>query len=135
MKLGASIYQASPSAGGTVPSSVLDDDISTVWNTGTYSGYIILDLEETVAVDRVRLLPNMFPATGQVRQEISVSTDATSYLIVWNYEGPMTTDVWLEADLPTGTMARYIKVTTYDSISWVAWASIHPYSLQVMHTC
>ncbi len=133
-KLEASIYQVSSTAAGNSPSAVLDNDVNTVWNTGGYPpAWITLDLGKTMTLDSLRLLPNMMPITSQVTQKIKVGTDATSLNTVWSYVGSSTSNVWLEADLPSGTVARYVQVYTEMSNSWVAWASIHLYKFQVMH--
>ena len=134
MQLEASIYQVSSTAAGNSPSAVLDNDVNTVWNTGSYApAWISLDLGMTITLDRVRLLPNMMPITSQVTQKIKVGTDTTSLNTVWSYVGSSTSNVWLEADLPSGTVARYVQVYTEMSNSWVAWASINLYKFQVMH--
>ena len=133
-KLEASIYQVSSTAPGNSPSGVLDNDVNTVWNTGGYApAWITLDLGKTMTLDRVRLLPNMNPITSQVTHKINVGTDATSLNTVWSYVGSSTSNVWLEADISSGTVARYVQVYTEMSDSWVAWASIQLYKFQVMH--
>ncbi len=115
---------------------MLDNNVNTVWNTGRYApAWITLDLGKTMTLDSVWLLPNMKPITSQVTHKIKVGTDATSLNTVWSYVGSSTSYVWLEADLSSGTVARYVQVYTEKSDSWVAWASINLYAFQVMHIC
>ena len=127
-KLEASIYQASSTHPSTSPSSVLDSNPATNWNSGTYPvGWITLDLGKPCVVTKVRLLPEMEPKVCHVMHRINVGTDADALSTAWNLDGLCTHNVWVEAELPPGTVAQYVQVHTERSESWLAWRLIEAY--------
>ena len=127
MRLRPTVAFAPSSIPGHEPAFALDGSPNSDWNAGTGAPiYITVDLGRTVAINRVRLLVNQYPA-GKTRHEILVALQPSGpFKHVATIDGWTVNGQWLELDQPIG-MVRYLRVATTESPSWVSWREIEIY--------
>lgn len=125
---------ASTSYSGNEPSKAYDGKISTWWNagvapTGQPYPWIQLDLGKTVAIQKLRLLPAQTP-NGYTIHNISVGQDPNNLVALPSLAGYTYDGRWLEYSCNLNTKCghvRYVRITTTQSPSWVAWREIEVY--------
>lgn len=102
----------------------LDGSACTIWNAGGFAPQSVeLDLGEPAFVDGFELVPEMTP-NGAVTHVIEVSLDGQRWEPAHRVEGAMQSGVAFEMLLPKTMRARFLKVSTLASPSWVAWRDI-----------
>ncbi len=116
--------------GNNVGTNVTDGNPATIWNSGGYPTQSIrLDLGRTYALGKVRLLVAQSPS-GSTNHTIYAGQDVNNLTQVAQIVRPTSDGDWLEVDLTNTKLpggARYVKVTTTQSPSWVAWKEIEVY--------
>jgi hypothetical protein len=101
-----------------------DGDTCTVWNAGASAPQsITLDLGTETRVDAIVLVPEMTPG-GSVRHAVSFSNDGKTFQVGQRIEAPMQSGVAADLVLPKPERARFVRVTTEASPSWVAWREV-----------
>ncbi len=113
---------ATASAGDALRAS--DGSTCTVWSAGgSAPASVTLDLGTPTRIDAIVLVPEMSPS-GRVRHEIAFSDDGRSFQVGHRVEAPMRTRVPVELPLPRPERARFVRVTTTSSPSFVAWREV-----------
>jgi hypothetical protein len=101
-----------------------DGSTCTEWNAGGFApASVTLDLGTPTRIDAIVLVPEMSPG-GRVRHEIAFSDDGRSFQVGHRVEAPMQTRVPVELPLPRPERARFVRVTTTSSPSFVAWREV-----------
>lgn len=119
------ISAATASTGPDSAASVFDHDLQTNWNSGAFApGWIQLDLGAPVTISRVRLYTVQTPA-GPTRHEILGGLTPDSLTSLGALEGNTADGQGLE--LQVKAQARYVRVVTVKSPSWVGWREIEVY--------
>jgi len=109
-----------------------DGDVNTHWVSGGFpKQWIQLDFGRPVAISQIRLLTSQNPS-GETTHTISVGDDPNHLRVVRKFSGQTSDSQWLEhsGDGQHGDRlgnARYVRVTTTKSLSWVAWREIEVY--------
>ena len=123
-------------APGYDPAMAVDGDYYTYWNSGAFAPqWIEIDLGRTYAVTGVVLWVTMLP-DGYTHHTVLTRTEqGPEWTTAWTIEGPTADSQRLVAGLtspsadPGGpTFARYIRVVTDASPSWVAWREVEVYA-------
>lgn len=101
-----------------------DTDRCTIWNAGGFApASVTLDLGAETRIDVIALVPEMTP-DGRVSHAIAFSDDGKTFVTGQRVEAPMQSGVAAELALPKPERARFVRVTTSASPSWVAWREI-----------
>ncbi|MDC0711787.1 discoidin domain-containing protein [Stigmatella sp. ncwal1] len=120
---------ASSTYAGTPATNVVDGNPATVWNAGGFATqWIELDLGRTVALWKIRLLVAQEPS-GLTSHSVYVGQDPGNLRLVKTFTGTTSGGQWLEhtGDGLSGDhlgQVRYVRITTTQSPSWVAWSEI-----------
>jgi hypothetical protein len=119
------INAATASSGPDSAAFVFDHDLQKNWNSGAFApGWIQLDLGEPVTISRVRLDTQQTPS-GPTSHEILGGLTPDSLTSLGTLEGNTADAQWLE--LHVKAQARYVKIVTLKSPSWVGWREIEVY--------
>jgi hypothetical protein len=117
--LSAQASAAQPDAG-----KAADGSTCTVWNAGAGAPQTItFDLGTPTRIDVIALVPEMTP-DGQVAHEVALSDDGRSFQVGHRVEAPMRSGAQVELVLPRPERARFVRVTSSRSPSFVAWREI-----------
>lgn len=104
-----------------------DGDACSIWNAKAPAPQgITVDLGRAEDVDVVVLLPEMTP-DGAVVHRVELSTDGRRFEPAHRVEASMSTARPVELVLPSRERARFVRVRTEVSPSWVAWREIALY--------
>jgi hypothetical protein len=104
-----------------------DGDACTIWNSGGVPPQsITVDLERDSAVSGLLLVPDMTPPEGDVSHVVEQSSDGDKWTAVVVVKQHMTDDHVYVVAFPQKVTARFLRVTTSASVSWVAWAEVAP---------
>lgn len=104
-----------------------DGDACTVWNAGGLPPQAItVDLEKDTALTGVLLVPDMTPPEGEVTHSIEQSSDGDTWTPVAVLKQKMVDDHVYVVAFPKKVTARFLRVSTSASASWVAWAEVAP---------
>jgi hypothetical protein len=115
---------ATASLGETPPKAAFDGSTCTVWNAGSSAPQsITVDLGAPTNIDAIVLVPEMTP-NGQVRQRIELSDDGRTFQSAHRIEAPMASGTPVELVMPKRERARFMRVVSDASPSWVAWREI-----------
>ncbi len=120
------LFPLATSASGASATAGLASDGSTctIWNAGGHAPHsVTLDLGAPTRVDVIALVPEMTP-NGQVSHEIAFSDDGRTFQVGHRLQAPMQSGVAVELVLPSPERARFVRVSTSASPSWVAWREI-----------
>lgn len=79
-----------------------DGNVSTVWNSGAYTGSITLDYGKTITLAKLRLLPANYPNPATETYNIQVSLDGSAWSYVKYITGGQFDNVWSEQIGPWG---------------------------------
>ena len=110
---------------GHLPQFANDGNRCTGWNAGTFpSRWWQVDLRELVPVRAITLLPDQAPSPANVTHVISVSSDGSNFTNVRTINQVMATGTTYPFDLGQVFNARYVRITTAASPSWVAWGEV-----------
>jgi len=124
--------KASATDAGSRAGYAADGDVNTHWVSGKFpKQWIQLDFGRPVAISQIRLLTSQDP-TGKTVHSISVGDDPNHLRVVRKFNGKTHDNQWLEHSgdgLSRDRLghARYVRVTTTQSPSWVAWREIEVY--------
>jgi len=103
--------------------SVVDAQLSTVWNSGDYAGWLRLKFPSPTRFDRVRIAANALPACDEVYTIKGVSGGATTTLATATRSVTSETK-WLPAiELSAGTYDELL-IEIGMSASWIAIGEI-----------
>ena len=115
---------ATASLGETPPKAAFDGSTCTVWNAGNFAPQsITVDLGTPTNIDAIVLVPEMSP-NGQVRQRIELSDDGVTFASAHRIEAPMASGAPVELVMPKRERARFMRVVSDVSPSWIAWREI-----------
>jgi hypothetical protein len=117
----------SASGTGSEPAAVsaFDGDACSIWNSGGFAPQsATIDLGAPMAITSVFLVPEMSPATATVQHILEVSGDGKRFSRLGELRAVMRTGEIVELPIPGGAEARFLRVTTSESPSWVAWRDI-----------
>jgi hypothetical protein len=108
----------------TAPAA-FDGDECTIWHAFNVAPQsVTLDLGAPMAISAVLLVPEMSPATATVQHTLEVSDDGNRFSRLGELRAVMRTGEIVELPIPGGAEARFLRVTTSESPSWVAWRDI-----------
>ncbi len=101
-----------------------DGDTCTIWNSGGFAPQsITFDLGTETRIDAIVLVPEMSP-NGSVKHAVAFSNDGKSFQVGQRVEAPMQSGVAQDLLLPAPERARFVRVTTDQSPSWIAWREV-----------
>jgi len=125
-RIAASAITASSTMGGTSTANVNDGLYLTgVWNSGGAApAWIELDLGSSHFINSVRMTPDMSPS-GSVSETIYVGNSPGPAGVGGSYSGAAATLEPISVNI--GVSARYVRISTTSSPSWVAWREIEIY--------
>jgi F5/8 type C domain len=104
-----------------------DGDACTIWNAGGVPPQAItVDLEKDVPVTGLLLVPDMTPPEGDVTHTLEQSSDGDTWTAIAVVKRRMTDDHVYAVTFPNKVTARFLRVSTTASVSWVAWAEVAP---------
>ena len=103
----------------STPEMVIDAQLSTVWNSGDYTGSLHLKFPKPIKFDRVRIAGNALPDSAETFTFRSGSTDLGSATRNVTGENKYLPDI----EIPVGTYDELI-ITIGMSASWIALAEI-----------
>ena len=105
--------------------SAFDGDACSIWNSGGFAPQAAtLDLGAPTLVSTVLLVPEMTPSSATVTHVLEVSDDGRSFQRLGQLRAPMRTGEIVELPIPGGVTTRFVRVSTSESPSWVAWRDI-----------
>jgi len=111
---------------GADASAAIDRDACTMWNANAPAPQeVTLDLGGERVVRGVIVVPAMTPS-GAVAHVASTSTDGAAFTPRARFEGTMQNARAQMIAFVTPVSARYVRVRTERSPSWVAWFEIVP---------
>lgn len=106
------------------PSAAIDGDQDTWWSAGAGPvQWLQLDLGATVELSSIRLTTSQYPAGATVHR-LLIGDSPDDLEVVHTFSGSTSDLQALTFDFATGTAARYIRIETTSSPSWVAWREI-----------
>lgn len=109
-----------------------DGDSKTYWVAPSFAPQSIdLDFGRPIAIGKIRLLTTQYPA-GQTSHKIYIGNDINQLRLVKSFNGITADNQWLQhiGDGENGDRmgrARYLRVTTTSSPSWIGWREIEVY--------
>lgn len=106
--------------------SAFDGSTCIIWSSGGFAPQsITVDLGEVLPLDGIILTPEMTP-NGPVRHRIELADTAApgAFQTAHRIEAPMQTGVPVELPFPRRERARFVRIVTDASPSWVAWREI-----------
>jgi hypothetical protein len=116
--------EISASGGENAASAAFDGSTCTTWNAGGFAPQsITVDLGAPTDVDELVMIPEMTP-NGSVVHRIEISDDGRSFAPSQRIEAPMQSGVAVDLRLPRREHARFLRFSTDQSPSWVAWREI-----------
>jgi len=119
------IHAATASSGSESAALSFDHDPQKTWNSKTSApGWIQLDLGQPTAITRVRLLTAQSPP-GPTSHQLMGGLSPDNLAPLGTLDGDTVDSQWLE--LKTTVQVRYLKIVTFKSPTWVAWAEIEVY--------
>jgi len=108
-------------------SNAVDGNPSSQWVSGGMApGWIELDLGAIQSVKQIRLLTSQSP-NGSTTHIVYAGTTPNPAMQVAVLSGQTVDNQWLSVDLGTWIAARYIRIQTTASPSWVGWREIQVY--------
>jgi hypothetical protein len=112
-------------SGGTADAGKsADGSRCTVWNAQGFAPQAVtLDMGTPMRIDVIALVPEMTP-DGTVSHEVAFSDDGKTFQVGHRIEAPMRSGQQVELVLPKPERARFVRVTTARSPSWVAWREV-----------
>jgi hypothetical protein len=122
---------ASSSFGNQQPSLAVDGNPFTYWNSGNFSPeWIEVDLGAPESVGEIALSITQLP-DGYTEHRVYGRLSATDpYTLLHVFAGPTVDVQTLRTTLDTPFTARYIRIQTTTSPSWVGWREIGVYPAQ-----
>ncbi len=112
----------------TALETAVDSDACSLWNSnGFVPQAITLDLGSSRTASRLLLIPGMSPR-GRVVHVVEISDDGKSFEPRARYDGEMFDSGAFVVKLEPAARARFIRIRTETSPSWVAWFEIVPFT-------
>jgi hypothetical protein len=112
--------------GTTALVTAVDADACSLWNANGFAPQAItVDLGAPRVVGRLLLVPGMSPR-GHVVHVVEVSHDGVTFEPRARYDGKMWDSGVFVVKLEPAARARFIRLRTESSPSWVAWFEIMP---------
>ncbi|MEZ4389605.1 MAG: discoidin domain-containing protein [Polyangiales bacterium] len=110
---------------GQVATRANDGNRCTGWNAGTYpQRWWQVDLREVMPIRGITLIPDQSPSPANVVHVVSVSSNGSSFTNVRTISQVMSNGGTYSFDFGQNVSARYVRVTTTSSPSWVAWSEV-----------
>lgn len=112
---------------GAEPAAVaaFDGDACSVWSSGGFAPQsATLDLGAKTAVTAVLLVPEMSPPSATVHHTLEISDDGRRFQPLGQLRAPMRTGEVVELPIPGGITTRFLRVSTSESPSRVAWRDV-----------
>ena len=119
------IATASTSLSGSPPSSAIDGDRETTWNSGADTDqWIQINLGNLTTINEIRLVVSQYPA-GDTIHQIWGGAEANNLKLLYEFK-EFTDDLDTLEFKPSTPLIdiQYIKIITIQSPSWVAWREI-----------
>jgi hypothetical protein len=105
--------------------AAFDGDACSIWSSGGHAPQsATLDLGAPMHVSMVLLVPEMTPSPATVHHILEVSDDGKSFVRLGQLRTTMRTGEVVELPIPGGVETRFLRVTTSESPSWVAWRDV-----------
>lgn len=105
-------------------SAVIDEDVCTVWNSGGFPPHeLVLELPEHSDVSGLVLVTEQTP-DGVTTQIVETSDDAQAWTELATLHGHTTTESVYAARTQRGRRARYVRVRSVASPSWIAFREV-----------
>jgi inosine-uridine nucleoside N-ribohydrolase len=119
------IVTASTSLPDSPPINAMDNNSESIWNAGADpEQWIQIDLGKLTEVSAIRLVISQYPAGNTIHQ-IWGSAEVNNLTLLNEFNGFTQDHNILEFNPPIPlSNIRYIKITTTQSPSWVAWREI-----------
>jgi len=106
------------------PALANDGLAATSWNSGDDAPqWIELDLGSVRTISGIRLLVGQYPA-GRTTHRVLARGGGGALRLLATLRGTTTDGDWLEVPFDSPVWARYVRVETTESPSWVAWREI-----------
>ena len=106
------------------PALANDGLAATSWNSGDDAPqWIELDLGSVRTISGIRLLVGQYPA-GRTTHRVLARGGGGALRLLATLRGTTTDGDWLEVPFDSPVRARYVRVETTESPSWVAWREI-----------
>jgi hypothetical protein len=113
---------------GQVPARANDGNRCTAWNSGGYAPAVYaLDFGGVVPMRGVTLIPDMSPTTASVVHVIEVSDNGSAWRTALTVSQVMTGGQTYPLAFPATQSARYLRVRSTSSPSWIAWVEVAVY--------
>jgi len=120
---------ADSSWGGNAPSHANDGNTCTLWNAGHHPvAWWSVDLGAATPIRGMTLVPNMNPSPADVVHVVELSLNGTDWTTQLTLSQSMAAQQVYPFDFGAPVTARYVRVTTTSSPSWVAWAEVGVYT-------
>jgi hypothetical protein len=101
-----------------------DGDSCTVWNAGGFAPHAVtFDFGVVTSFRVVTLIPEMTPS-GAVEHVIELSDDGKRFAVAHRIQAPLSSGVPETLRLPRTERARFVRVTSKKSPSWIAWREV-----------
>ena len=111
------------------PSRVVDGNLESVWNSGDYAPqWIEIDLESEIPLTCASLLVDQKPSSGNTRHVITgrnCAAEEFTLAIIEEYTSHLEL---LHVEFQDPVAVRWVRITTTQSPSWVAWYEIELYA-------
>jgi hypothetical protein len=121
----ARIPIATTTSSSTVPTdAATDGDLTTVFNSGAFGPHTLtLDLAEPNVVSALVLATEQTP-DGVTSHVIEISDDGAAWSELATLRGHTTTETVYAATVRRSPRARYVRIRTIDSPSWIAFRDV-----------
>ena len=124
-------YTANSTWGGHLPSHAGDGKCGTAWNSGGHPvRWIRVDLGTTKSVRGLVVVPNSSPSPAAVTHQFQISTNGSSWVTQKIWSATIKNSGIYNIDFGNNVSARYVRVRTTKTPSWVAWTEVAVFSCQ-----
>jgi hypothetical protein len=103
--------------------NAVDADTSTAWNAGGYGGFIEIDLGADTPIDHMFAKAAQVP-NGSPTHTMTGRTSGGTTVTLGSFTGPVVQGQWLTIPSLDLTPVRYVRITSSNPTSWVAWFEI-----------
>ena len=118
---------ASAELAGNEASKAIDTNLGTFWNAGGFpTQWIEVDMKRTRTVSGIQLVSAHFPAGNETVNIYAGSTPNPTTLVYTTTTSVLSGDVWNVVFSSPVVGARYIRVESTASNSWVGWYELTP---------
>lgn len=118
-------FAASSSWTGVGPQYAGDGSLCSTWNAGGYApAWWRVDFGGTRFIRGVTLVPNTSPSPASVNHVIETSLDGVTYTPRINMVQTVSSQGMYSFDFGSSVSARYLRVRSVSSPSWISWYEI-----------